>query len=266
MDQSDIIDILNRHVLNQEKAALLQSIADNPNRFVGVFRPTTPRLKLLQNLLQSREIRFGDALEEIFTGLISAMGFTPLTKRFQTKHDDLSCDQYFCTPDRTKYYLIEQKVRDDHDSTKKRGQIENFRKKLEYLKTLHGTSLSGIMYFIDPALHKNERYYRKEIEALQHTLEIPVALFYDGGLFQHLQGHTETWDLLLNSLQIWRKTAPEQISLDYDTDPELAVEEMAQAPGSVWHKLASTDALWEYGVLQALFATGRTLMLLANRF
>jgi hypothetical protein len=266
MDQSEIIEILNRHVFSQEKAALLQSIAKYPDRFVGVFRSTTPRLKLLQNLLQSREIRFGDALEEIITGLIPAMGFEPLVKRFQTENDDLSCDQYFCTPDRTQYYLIEQKVRDDHDSTKKRGQIENFRKKLEYLKTLHGTSLSGIMYFIDPALHKNEGYYRKEIEALQHRLEIPVALYYNGDLFQHLQGHTQTWDLLLNSLQVWRKTAPEQISLDYDANPELAVAEIAQVPGIVWHKLASTDALWENGVLQALFPTGRTLVLLANRF
>jgi hypothetical protein len=191
------------------------------------------------------------------------MGLEPLVKRIQ---DDLSCDQYFCTPDRTKYYLIEQKVRDDHDSTKKRGQIENFRKKLEYLKTLHGPSLSGIMYFIDPALHKNEGYYRKELEILQHSLEIPVTLFYDGELFQYLQGHTETWDLLLKSLQIWRKTAPEQISLDYDAYPERAVEEIVQIPGSVWHKLASTDVPWEYAVLQALFPTGRTLMLLANRF
>jgi hypothetical protein len=122
------------------------------------------------------------------------------------------------------------------------------------------------MYFIDPALHKNEGYYRKEIEALQHRLEIPVALYYNGELFQYLQGHTQTWDLLLNSLQTWRKTAPEQIALDYDANPELAVEEIAQVPGIVWHKLTSTDALWENGVLQVLFPTGRTLVLLVDRF
>ena len=29
------------------------------------------------------------------------------------------------------HYFVEQKVRDDHDSTKKRGQISNFEKKLD---------------------------------------------------------------------------------------------------------------------------------------
>jgi len=75
MDQSKIIEVLNRHVFSQEKAALLQSIAKYPDRFVGVFRSTTPRLKLLQNLLQSREIRFGDALEEIIYWINSCNGF-----------------------------------------------------------------------------------------------------------------------------------------------------------------------------------------------
>src|SRR5260221_349845 len=38
-------EILNRHVFNEAKSRLLKSIADNPDRFVGGFRSTTPRLK-----------------------------------------------------------------------------------------------------------------------------------------------------------------------------------------------------------------------------
>jgi hypothetical protein len=267
MEQGSITEILNRQVFGQEKTALLQAIAKYPDRFVGVFRSTTPRLKLLQNLLQSREIRFGDALEEIIGGLILAMGFEPLAKRLQVENaDSLSCDQYFCNPDHTKYYLIEQKVRDDHDSTKKRGQIENFGRKLQHLRALHGTALSGIMYFIDPALRKNENYYRKELATLQQQLEIPITLYYNGELFQHLQGHTQTWDLLLNTLQLWRKTAPEQITLDYDADSERTVEEIADIPIAIWGKLISNDALWESGVFHILFPKGSALKLITQRF
>jgi hypothetical protein len=267
MDQNDIIEILNRHVFSEEKAALLEAMAKRPDRFVGIFRSTTPRLKLLQNVLQSREIRFGDALEEIISKLILAMGFVGLEKRFHTEDEDnLSCDQYFCIPDQRRYYLIEQKIRDDHDSTKKRGQIENFRKKLLYLKAKHGESLTGIMYFIDPALRKNEGYYEKAIDSLKGELGIPIFLFYNGELFQHLQGNTQVWDLLFNSLQVWRKTVPEQITLNYDLDSTLAVSEIESLPGAIWYKLISTAVLWENGVLQALFPSGETLRLLADRF
>ena len=111
---------LARDLVALQNERISQYCAKNPDRFVGVFRSTTPRLKLLQNLLQSREIRFGDAMEEIIAILLSEMGFVNQDKRFLTSEDDdLSADQYFCSSDKTRFYLMEQKVRDDHDSTKK---------------------------------------------------------------------------------------------------------------------------------------------------
>jgi len=191
--------------------------------------------------------------------------FSTLAKRFQREgEDDLTCDQYFCTADRRQYYLIEQKVRDDHDSTKKRGQIENFRRKLVYLKSLHDTSFSGIMYFIDPALHKNETYYRQAISLIQIELEIPVNLYYNGELFQQLQGHTQMWSLLLDSLQTWRKSVPNEIALDYDANSEKTLEELLSISTASWKKLIETETLWTSGVIRALFPTGRTLRLLEN--
>src|SRR5947207_9299832 len=107
MDQGKIFDILNRHVFNEDKAALIQTIANNPDRFVGVFRSTTPRLKLLQNLLQSREIRFGDALEEVISVMLAEIGFINLPNSILASSDEnvsevrqetkerFSCDQYF---------------------------------------------------------------------------------------------------------------------------------------------------------------------------
>jgi len=267
MNQAEIIEILNRRIFTEEKSALIKKISENPSRYVGLFRSTPPTLKLSQNVLQSREIRFGDALEEIIQKLISAMGFIILEKRLTSNgEDDLSCDQYFRTADESQYYLIEQKIRDDHDSTKKRGQIENFKKKLKHLKNIHGNKLVGIMYFIDPALHKNKKHYKQEISNLQEELSLPVYLFYNGELFQHLESHTQTWDLLKNSLNVWRVTVPTDISFNYDENPEFTVIEIAKLSPTVWYKLIANDALWEAKVLQTLFPTGESLVLLAKRF
>ncbi len=124
--------ILNKHIFEGEKKELLRRIADNPERFIGLFRPTKPGAKILQHLLQSHEIRMGDALEEIIEEILKDVGFKVLSKSMVNEEgEQLSLDQYFT--DGRIYYFIEQKVRDDHDSTKKRGQISNFETKLEIL-------------------------------------------------------------------------------------------------------------------------------------
>ncbi|GAB4433925.1 MAG: hypothetical protein OHK0040_04770 [bacterium] len=53
--------ILNETIFEKSKPDLIEKIANYPNRYLGLFRPTRAKAKLLQNLLQSHEIRFGDA-------------------------------------------------------------------------------------------------------------------------------------------------------------------------------------------------------------
>ena len=61
--------------------------------------------------------------------------------------------------------MIEQKIRDDHDSTKKRGQFVNFVKKIKYLKQEYPTNkISASMWFVDNSLMKNKRYYLNMME------------------------------------------------------------------------------------------------------
>ena len=135
MDYDKFCSILNKHIFKEEKKELLKKLADRPERFVGLFRPTKPDAKIFQHLLQSHEIRFGDAMEEIISEFLKDWGFRILPKKVvpdpKNPKKSLDIDQYFT--DGSTYYFIEQKVRDDHDSTKKRGQISNFEAKLEFL-------------------------------------------------------------------------------------------------------------------------------------
>ena len=52
-------DILNQQIFESSKPDLIEKIAKYPERYMGLFRPTKPKAKILQNLLQSNEIRFG---------------------------------------------------------------------------------------------------------------------------------------------------------------------------------------------------------------
>ncbi|GAH88919.1 unnamed protein product, partial [marine sediment metagenome] len=117
MNYEEFCEILNKHIFEGEKRDLLKKLADRPERFMGLFRPTKPGTKILQHLLQSHEIRFGDSMEELIDVVLGDLGYSILPKAIQNSDGErLSIDQYF-TADNI-HYFIEQKVRDDHDSTK----------------------------------------------------------------------------------------------------------------------------------------------------
>ena len=116
MEYNDVVTVLNRHIFEGDKRSLLEKIAKNPERYIGLFRPTKPKAKLLQNILQSHEIRFDDAMESLIEQMLADVGFPNLPKNLQSvDSDSLSIEQYFTNGE--KFFFMEQKVRDDHDST-----------------------------------------------------------------------------------------------------------------------------------------------------
>jgi len=80
MNYEKFVEILNRHIFMEGKRALVKNLADHPERFIGLFRPTRPRGKILQHILQSHEIKFGDALEEIMSEFLRDWGYDVLPK------------------------------------------------------------------------------------------------------------------------------------------------------------------------------------------
>lgn len=264
MNYKKFCTILNKHIFEGEKRELLRRIADNPERFIGLFRPTKPGAKILQHLLQSHEIRMGDALEEIIEEILSSLGFDILSKSMVNESGEtLSLDQYFT--DGRAYYFIEQKVRDDHDSTKKRGQISNFETKLEILHKKHNTALFGFMYFIDPDLSKNKNYYIQELERLKKFYGVKLSLFYGKELFEYLK-HPEIWDNILLWLKQWKDSLPELPEINFDTTPKESFEEIKDMELRTWRKILDNDKLWEEGIIKAVFRDGSTLKLLIVYF
>jgi len=256
--------ILNKHIFKGEKKELLRRIADNPERFIGLFRPTKPGAKILQHLLQSHEIRMGDALEEIIEEVLRFHGFKILSKSLVNESGEtLSLDQYFT--DGKIYYFIEQKVRDDHDSTKKRGQISNFETKLEILHKKHDSALFGFMYFIDPDLSKNKNYYLQELKRLEDFYGVKLHLFYGKELFVYLR-KPQIWDNIINWLKQWKDGLPELPEINFDSTPQESFEEIKDLELRNWRKILENETLWEEGIIRAIFREGTTLRLLLEFF
>lgn len=264
MNYQEFCKILTRHIFENEKKELLRALATHPERFTGLFRPTKPAAKILQFLLQSHEIRMGDALEEVIEKALISLGYKVLPKAIEDKNKEiLLLDLYFVKDE--VYYFIEQKVRDDHDSTKKRGQIDNFKKKLEVLCRKHSSNLVGIMYFVDPDFSKNRRYYLKELEKLENSYGVKLYLFYGKELFVYLKCE-KLWDNILSWLKQWKESLPNLPELNFDVSPEESFEEIKDLDLKYWKKLLNNDKLWEEGVMKTIFREGNTLEILASFF
>lgn len=267
MNYQKVSQILNAHIFDGDKRSLIQKVAEYPERYIGLFRPTKPRAKLIQNLLQSHEIRFGDAMESLLREMLKEMGyqvFSGSDLKLTEGEEVLSLDQFFC--DREHFYFVEQKVRDDHDSTKKRGQISNFEDKLEALYRRHGGKLVGIMYFIDPSLQKNKSYYEEQLQKIGSLYkDVALKLFYGKEFFEYFE-HPEMWDNLLDWLQRWREEIPELPEVNMDKDAEASFEEIKDVKIKFWRRLIENDDLWEKGIMRVLFPEGTTLEMIAQYF
>jgi len=199
LDYSYFQKSLNNKLFEESYSDLIKKIAENPDRFIGIFRPTKPKTKLIQNITQSHEIRFGDALEYIFERYFEAEKFTLLTKRFKYDKDkELSIDQLFSKGNTI--YMIEQKVRDDHDSTKKVGQFGNFEVKYYALTNIYPSKeIIPIMWFIDDSLVKNKKYYQEQMNRMGVDYQCTPYLFYGEQMFDGYGGIKDF------RKEIWRK-------------------------------------------------------------
>ena len=255
--------IFDNKIFAKSKADLLKKVSDNPDRYVGLFRPTKPHAKLLQNLLQSNEIRFGDAFEIIIEKYLEKEGWRVLSKNITSVNgsDQLNIDQLL--EKENQILFIEQKIRDDHDSTKKRGQINNFEKKLESLINIYGNNVSkGFFYFVDPSLVKNKNFYKAELTNLHVAYGVDLYVSYGKELFNQI-GVLNVWDDIINNLAQWREDIPDLPEVNFDIDAKESFDEIKNLPLSVYRKLFDDQRIVEQ-ILPVIFPTGSTLRLLAT--
>jgi Holliday junction resolvase-like predicted endonuclease len=261
MEYNIFRNILNKQIFEKSKRDLIEKIAEYPDRYIGLFRPTKPRAELLQNLLQSHEIRFGDALEAVFRQYFEELGYKLLENKIHSETDNL--DQIFC--DNKFVYFVEQKVRDDHDSTKKRGQMENFERKIEVLLDSYSENkLKCFIYFIDPNLAKNKNYYLEKLQIIKADYNVSAELCYGKEFWTRIE-HSEIWDELLKHLKRWKDEIPEMPSINFDENAQSSFEEIKNHKTIVFRKLFENTEVVR-NIFPILFPQNKVLKLLADYF
>jgi len=264
MEYSLFKKIFNETIFEKSKVDLLEKISNFPSRYIGLFRPTKPKAKILQNLLQSHEIRFGDAFEHAIEEYLKIIGCEILPKRFMNENGDvLNIDQ--CFRSEGKIYFIEQKVRDDHDSTKKRGQILNFEQKLNVMLSKYSENeLVGIFYFIDPYFVKNRYFYKDMLTKINNDYNVETHIFYGKELFDYLKC-SDIWDETLKYLAIWKREIPDLPEINFDLDAQNTFNEIKDLNPLVFRKLLENEEIFNEIVL-TLFPEKKTLRLLYEYF
>ena len=53
MNHQEFKNVFQEKTFNRSKKDLIEKIAKFPERYIGLFRPTKPKIKIIQNLTQS---------------------------------------------------------------------------------------------------------------------------------------------------------------------------------------------------------------------
>lgn len=238
---------------------LLITIIEQPERYCGLFRLSNARNKLIQNITQSREIKFGDFIEELATEYIARLGYINFDKDLgqDENGDELNVDQFFT--DGTILYLVEMKVRDDHDSTKKRGQYQNFHKKIDLIRKKYPDKhIDASMWFMDSSLHKNKNYYFQQMKD-EKLDNVTLHLYYGSQFFESLKNGKQAWDEFISILIKYRQEhANDDITIPNFGTSEEIYKALLRLPENLWKKLMSDKEI--YCLLRKeLFSTGNNL-------
>lgn len=251
--------VFDEKIFSNSKSDLITKIARDPDRFVGIYRSTTPQEKLSQNLSQSHEIRFGDAFESIIQDVFFELGYGKLEKKISdSAGKQLNIDQLVRAED-GEVIFVEQKVRDDHDSTKKVGQAANFRNKILALREIYGSDLSrAFVFFIDPSRKKNKNYYVQRAREFEEETGVACYVFYGEDLFKQL-GLEAQWITLIDYLRRWKAEVPVTPSFNFDEDPaDSAAEIITKVKVGDLKKILSDERVVQE-LFPVLFPNGDTL-------
>lgn len=253
IDYDEFTDLLIKTVYKDAKSDLLNKVASNPDRYIGIFRPTSSRVKLIQNITQSHEISFGDFIEDIITAYLGNY-YDNLPKKAIYHDEEILFDQLFKY--NGKIFMIEQKMRDDHDSTKKRGQYENFIKKVNYLlENYPNTKIEAGMWFVDNSLTKNKKYYKNKMDEFINN-KVKLHLFY-GNEFTNYLGQQAIWDEITTYLVRWKMQDDESIELNFENNwKETKFELEKKVSVKNWKKIVYNKVVVKE-ILPILFPTGK---------
>ena len=191
MTKEKITHIFNKHYQSLE-AYLKRKLYDERHKtFNNRYNtPIADWIRIAGIITQTANIRYGDFLEEIVNEFLSENN-VKIIKGEKEKHYDLFFEH------QNKIYVGEIKIRDNHDSSKKRGQIGNLiEKAVSQKKKNPDKNVIALVYFIVPYEKKNHNFYKKKLKQAVEAKQFDGAKVFYGEEFYDELGLTNEWKKL----------------------------------------------------------------------
>lgn len=270
INKKEYAQIINNHIYKNNYKKFIEKISDDPNFINGDFVPLTIREKMRYNRMHSTIIKFGDAMEEMLTEYIDKIfrddkTYKKLPKKIKEKESltgkAYNIDQLFQL--KNKVYLIEQKIGDGHDSTKKDGQFNNFENKYKEIKARYlGMEIVPIMWFMDDKIRKNETYYKQRMKKMENKDEkCYPKLCYGKELFENGKGidslPDNAWDEIMVNLREW-KTSYKEFELNLDKNFQDNMKELKSIKPEIFIRIFNNKEVVD-DILPAIFPEGIAL-------
>ncbi|MCS4487722.1 hypothetical protein [Streptococcus sciuri] len=188
MINEELKSIMDEYIPSNFIKSTIEKLADSPERLTGVLHANTFELGSITSFGYSRNNSFGNAIESVFREIIASNGWTiektsynlddyHLKTPRMNKKKKISVDQVFSN--NINVIFIEQKIRDDHDTSKWEGQWNNFEYKLKVLTEVYKEKeVIGIMWMIDDNFERNKNSYLDKIERIDSLFQNKVFLIY----------------------------------------------------------------------------------------
>lgn len=196
MNKKKIEEIFNKHFEGLGEYFNKKAIQNKEKSFDDFYYVPLPTKDLISGtIFNTCNIRYGDFLEEIINEFLIENGaIIPLEDKRKGNYDLLfKIDDIL--------YVGEIKIRDNHDSTKKLGQISNLTEKALLQKEKNDNlKVIAIFFFIDPNEKKNRKFYLEELNlCVDKHLFDDAKVFYGDEIFDELK-LTNEWKKLKNDI------------------------------------------------------------------
>lgn len=196
MNKKRIEEIFNKHFKELGKYFDKKVIQNKEKLFDDFYHvPLSTKDLISGTIFNTCNIRYGDFLEEIINEFLIENGDIISLEDKQKGNYDL----LFKIDDIL--YVGEIKIRDNHDSTKKKGQISNLTEKASLQKEKNpNLKVMAIFFFIDPNEKKNGKFYLEELKScIDKHLFDDAKVFYGDEIFDELR-LTNEWNKLKNDI------------------------------------------------------------------
>lgn len=202
--------------LNQEfYLNLLKKMIEKPERFIDTLSISNKREQISANIAISKKIKFGYFLENLFQRIFTSFGFEILPNKINNYKNSSKVD--ILMKKENTIFLIEQKVRDDHDNSKKVGQIQNYFEKINAIRNVYPNyNIKSYFWFISEWFTKNRNYYQNKIKEFNDDNKWQQSfLVYAHELFATLLEDTKIWSNILEYISKQRQKHIENDNVDH---------------------------------------------------